>query len=1770
MKPNKDEQKEVLETYDIWLNSYLNGDVKTYDSFLDDEYRFIGSTDNEDFLNKKDTTNFFAATADQLAGKVEIRNSKRTLKKFDELIFITDLFDAYFLNGKDWEYYGKFRFTSTLKKNKEGWCFIYQHFSTPDTKVQKGETIGTEQLAVENRQLREAVKRRTVELEHKNKELKIETALEKVRSRSMAMKKSDELGEVALLLFQQIKSFGINLFGSGFNIWRKEEKVCTSWMAVREDHINDPMQIPMTEDPTWIKFYESRLNGEDFWVKEVGGEELAEHYRYFQTLPAGEEIRKIVESGIPVPTFQINHVANFAHGNLMFITVEPVPEAHDIFKRFAKVFEQTYTRFLDLQKAEAQAREAQIEAALERVRSRTMGMLRSEELTEVASTLFQQVKGLGVPQWACGFSIWEIGDKDFTWYAGSPDGSMMSPCRIPLTEHPVFMSFDESRKRGDELFVNEKEGEIQESHYQYMSTLPGGLGDQLQNMLKSGFTFPTFQIDHLANFSHGNLVFITYEHFPEMHDVFKRFAKVFEQTYTRFLDLQKAEMQARESQIEAALEKVRSRSLAMQKADELQEVVTIVVEKLTELDVILDANGVILCTYFNDSKDVRHWIVSPDYTFSGSYLLPYFDHPIFNESWKFKESGIPYSSTAYSVEEKNSFFEYAFEHTDYRHFPDEFKHWVFQNGKHILSFAWQKNSAILIPSHTGILPNADDEEILKRFSNVFEQAYTRFLDLHKAEAQAREAQVEVALERVRSRAMAMQDSSELSEVISTVFSELTNLDFTLTRTILWLFDEKSKSYEVWLANSEVDKSPESFQNPVIHPYHKRLFKAWKERRRKWVYELKGEEKKKLDQYLFGMPDLAKMHDEVKKGVMAPERIINSFSFHDFGALQADGLKELTEENLDILYRFSKEFDITYTRFIDLKKAETQAREAQIELGLERVRARAMAMHHSDELHELVGTVFTELTKLDLELSRCLILIFNQKTKSSRWWLANPEGTSAPRNYFVKYHDHGPYLDYLSAWQEKRTKWEYILEGTAKKEWDDFLFTETELSQLPDFAKSGMQSQKRVLLSNSFNLFGCITLESSEPLSDDQFEILLRFAKVFDLTYTRFNDLQKAETQAREAQIEAALERVRSKALAMQNSGDLLEVANVLRDQMGNLGQPELESSIVHLYNDGSRTFEAWYAYRPPDNPGGEIVTGTGYISTDSSAWSKETMSKYQSSDNEYTIVSKGKKLVEWYNVLSKVAPDTLAYDDNGNMIVPKILFYHYSKFSGGSLLLISNQKPSDEAKELQRKAAKVFNLAYQRFLDLQQAEIRAKEAVKQSSLDRVRAEIASMRSAKDLQRITPIVWSELITLGVPFFRCGVFIIDENEQAIHAYLSTPQGKSLGVLRISFDSSETNRKVVKHWRQQKVYSDHWDKQQFKEWIQSMIDQGQIKAEQQFQAGEAPPESLSLHFIPFTQGMLYVGSSEPLSEDQIDLVKTLAEAFSVAYARYEDFKKLEDAKSHVENTLTELKAAQSQLIQSEKMASLGELTAGIAHEIQNPLNFVNNFSEVSEELIIELKEELEKGEVEEAKLISKDVIQNIQKINHHGQRASSIVKGMLEHSRTGDGVKEPTGINALAEEYLRLAYHGLRAKDKSFNANFKTEFDESLPTINVVPQDIGRVLLNLINNAFFAVDKKSKEGRPDYKPEVTVSTEFSPARGGKGEDQIEISIKDNGHGIPEEIIDKIFQPFFTTKPAGSGTGLGLSLSYDIVKAQGGEIKVETKRTGGTEFKIVLAINT
>ncbi len=646
-------------------------------------------------------------------------------------------------------------------------------------------------------------------------------------------------------------------------------------------------------------------------------------------------------------------------------------------------------------------------------------------------------------------------------------------------------------------------------------------------------------------------------------------------------------------------------------------------------------------------------------------------------------------------------------------------------------------------------------------------------------------------------------------------------------------------------------------------------------------------------------------------------------------------------------------------------------------------------------------------------------------------------------------------------------------------------------------------------------------------------------------------------------VEAAMEKIRNRTIAMQESAEWDEVMQVFFTQMQHLGFDAPAYRVV-LRDSQSGKWNYWFFHRS-----GKRITRSEIPIGDNneapSIYAEENVSG--SNDYEvYEIQSDSKRFQdrELFDQLNDTFDSGESHSKQPDALT---ICAAYAGSTAVEVVGIKTLSASDE--ELIQRLAEVMAQSHTRLLDLERSEIQALEARKQASLDRIRGEVASMRSRDDLNKIIPLVWRELTTLEVPFTRCGVFIIHENDNTITCFLSLPDGKALGFFEMNIKDTELTSRIFESWKDSKVYTEHWDEQRFLKWMNRLIELNHIENRETYQGTAAPPRSLNLHFVPFEQGMLYVGNSAPLESEHLDLIDSLAQVFSVAFARYEDFKKLERAKSAVEETLTELKATQSQLVLSEKMASLGELTAGIAHEIQNPLNFVNNFSEISAELIEELSEEIENKNYREILFIANHLTQNLEKINEHGKRASSIVKGMLEHSRDGNRQKELCDLNILAEEYMRLAYHGLRAKDKGFNAEIIVNLDETLPKVKVVAQDISRVLLNLINNAFYAVSEKARNQPDSYKPTVILSTE-------KVNRRIEIRVKDNGPGIPPEVADKIFQPFFTTKPTGKGTGLGLSISYDIVtKGHNGTLTMitETRENGkaetGTEFVIVIPIN-
>ena len=842
----------------------------------------------------------------------------------------------------------------------------------------------------------------------------------------------------------------------------------------------------------------------------------------------------------------------------------------------------------------------------------------------------------------------------------------------------------------------------------------------------------------------------------------------------------------------------------------------------------------------------------------------------------------------------------------------------------------------------------------------------------------------------------------------------------------------------------------------------------------------------------------------------------------------------------------------HLRIAELEKTLTEnKRELEIEAALERVRARAIRMHNSNELSDVLSVLFEQYDILGISPVFSHLTLFDLKNNKFSYRTTGRKGKRVQAEQKID-------MDAVEAWKESVENWKKGGPDEVNAHMYPYeilpyvfqLFQEI-LSAVPDDAKFYPEDfPNGLFITQGYCKFGYVGFGHTREATPEEKYVVKKMAIEFERLYQRFIDLQATEAQIKEAQVEVSLERVRASAMAMRSSDDVGNATGVLFSELDKLGISLLRCGLI-IINGKEKTMQVWRANTTKDGTVGQV---TGKVSMSIhpmleaayDAWLlKETSLRYDLS---------GENLINYYKALTNHAPQFTQSVTTEKQT--STCFF----FKEGAIFTFTKDPLDEETSSELKKFTAVFGLTYRRFLDLKIAEAQTKEAVKQASLDRVRAEIASMRTTSDLERITPLIWNELTVLGVRFIRCGVFIMDDLQQVSHTYLSTPDGKAVAAFDLPYNTPGNISEILTHWQHKKFYTEYWDQEAYTEFAGNLVKQGVYTSPEQY-LSKLPGGGFYLHFAPFLQGMLYVGNTTQLGEQEIKIIQSVADAFSTAYARYEDFNKLDAAKQQVDQALLDLKQAQKQLIQAEKMASLGQLTAGIAHEIQNPLNFINNFSEVNAELIAEMKAEIGKGNLDEVKVIADNLKEHEEKIHYHGKRAESIVKGMLQHARNRTGQKESTNINSLCDEYLRLSYHGLRAKNKSFNAIMDTDFDESIGRIDVVPQEIGSVLLNLFNNAFYAVNEKKEKLNGTFEPRVIVTTK-------KENEKVVIKVKDNGAGIPQSALDKVFQPFFTTKPPGQGTGLGLSLSYDVIKAHEGAIKAETKEGEGSVFVVELPL--
>ncbi len=1620
-------------------------------------------------------------------------------------------------------------------------------------KVKRTTAILLEETIEELEQKRKAV-------EAQNRELEIEKALEKVRSAALAMKELPDMVDVCHIISDQLELLNVKeIRNVQTAIFYVDKGTYFNYEYYRLHDRSLITEVVYVTHTVSTEFADRMLNkpGELF-AKSLEGAALKEWYAFQQTTNQFDDTHLAIATSLNYYWYSIGSVA------LGISTYAPLNEEEiNLFKRFRNVFELAYRRFIDIEKAIAQAKEARLETALERVRAVAMAMRKPDELLSICEVLYSELDSLGFTDMRNAMiNIYNDEKETFVNYDYS-DAIGKSTNHLHYNIHPAIQKQIKQLRSADNAF---SETIFEGKDLEDMKTFRIEIGEKddprINNSNALYYYFYSIDTGSIGISSFNTLT-------AEKLAILKRFRNVFSLSYQRYIDISLAEAQAKEAKIEAALERVRSRSMGMQKSEELKEVIKIVYQQLTHLKINLDHAGFVVD--YTPGGDWHFWIAD-EQDIPSKISHPYFESVWANQFNEAKGKEIDFFATQLNFEEKNKFYQDLLKHIP--GLTKEAKDFYFGCAGLGASTVLLDDVGLYIENFSGILYSDEENATLMRFGKVFQQTYTRFLDLQKAETQAREAKIEASMERTRTQSMIMQHSNELDDVLRVFHEQIQLLGIHSAFSFLWLPDEEKDKHIFWAIWEENKNNVTVFKNKAINypldrnePATKQCLIDWKGNEPVVSYAVPPE----------GVKNYFAAWQELIDGVetLTPEHFRNGLyyieAFMKYGCFGVMMENDLNESEKKILGRFAIEFERTYTRFLDLQKAEAQAREANIEAALEKVRSRSLAMHGSEELNNVVMILFEKLKELQIPVTAVGLSIYIEGSKDRNIYVCGDFGNSlAINNYLLPYFDH-PITNDLYNVREKEMG--FFVGNYSKEEKNSFyeyVFEHTELKHLPYETKNMILQSKSyaVAMAPAKNSMIAVNDFEGKPLSENEADIVKRFAKVFEQAYIRFLDLQKAEAQAREAMIETALEKVRSRTMAMQRSDELSGTAALLFQEFKKLEQQELIQITIGIYNEVKNEIE----FRATDwKGGGEQIDRPAYGSMDEPTLLKPAVTAWKANAKSLVVELSGEALESWVDYRNKMTGTDLSTKFDGGHRVVSIAFFSKGHLSLSSPLPLA----AETIKTLERFAA-VFDGTYTRFLDLQKAEAQSRESQIEAALERVRSRTLAMQRSDELAETAAVLFRQLIQLGIAPNRLYIGIIEDKNGYTEFWITDEDGSKISsAFKTNLNDNPTFKKMFDGWKQEKkslVIDMHGD--ELKEYFKYLV-----SIHVPFKGGLTQERRMQ-HIAYFAKGFIGIASPDNQSEETRLLLERFAAVFNLTFTRFNDLKiaeghalqaeedliKLQTEKKRAEDALTELRATQNQLIQSEKMASLGELTAGIAHEIQNPLNFVNNFSEVSKELLEEMKTELESGHIEDAKEIMADVIQNLEKINHHGKRADSIVKGMLQHSRSSSGQKELTDINALADEYIRLCYHGVRAKDKSFNANIKTDFNPTLEKINIISQDIGRVMMNLLTNAFYAVDEKKKLNIPGYEPTVTVSTSRSPLLGRGVGGEVSIKVTDNGNGIPQKVLDKIFQPFFTTKPTGQGTGLGLSLSYDIIKAHGGEIKVDTKDGEGSTFTLQL----
>ncbi|HRV87458.1 MAG TPA: nuclear transport factor 2 family protein, partial [Saprospiraceae bacterium] len=1515
----KSAEQEVLEVYQAYINAYLSGDIERMVTDFAEDVVIIGSAGGEIFNNKAEVTQYYKSTANQVAGIVELRNRNLRVQVQGLTALIVEQTDLCVQMDGEWSLYSPFRVTTHLSHKEGQWFIVLQHGSVPDARAGEGEQLNTDDLKAENVRLQEAIKRRTIELEVKNREQEIEASVERVRSKSLAMSQSTEIQQVINTVFEQLGGLGLEMNVASIFIFKEGSKDWEQWVASADTSYSTCFSIPFYDHPIFWDLDKARKAHKAFYTIKYPKKIKDQWFDYAFTHTEYQRIPDQRKAYLLNSEFFLVAFALSAHTGIQLSKYAGdafTEEDQRILQRFSIVFEQAYTRFLDLQKAETQTREAQIQLALERVRAATMSMFRSEDLGKVAQILFLQMQQLGKGLDRAMIPIVDTRTHSANAWMTTEDGAgVKDGIQVSWLGHPVLNEVYEAWLR-EEAFIEQD--------------LVGTRLDEFIHWIQANTTTPYSQnqpkrrVYGYARFSYGMIAIIKSTGITtEERNILIRFAKVFEQTYTRFLDLKKAEAQAREAQIETALERVRAHTMAMHQSSELSATAVILFNQLRSLNLMPENIRVFFSLIDTQSDSAEVWMTSKDGHFRpGSHRIPMLNEKELAQIYQLWKDKVPLLIRDLSGKRLE----------DYHRFLRTLPHVTRDDGfremldhppeRFVLTEASHRFGTIGITSFEPLSVEAGN--LLVRFSKVFEQTYTRFLDLQKAEIQAREAQIEAALERVRAKTMAMHNSEEVGETIVLLFDELTRLGLEKqARCGIGILDE-SKFMELWTASLEQEGQVRLNIGRIDMTKHPLLTagrEAWKNDQPDFIYVLEGEDLIRYFSIINDEPDYT-YHIDLNN--LPGKLIFNEFVFPN-GMLYAFTRDPLSEELVRICRRFATVFGQTYRRYKDLIRVEEQAREAQIQLSLERVRASSLAMKQSDELSDTAMLMAQQIRDLGIAAWGCAFHIYADDDEGDYEWFSSEEGHlpfyKTPREKF--------FLRYYEMRESGETIYIQPFSGEACKAHYEYLLSLPVVGDaLGALRDSGTPLPTHQIDHVVFFQHGYLLFITYDPVPQ-AYDIFRRFAVEFEQAFTRFLDLKKVEEQAREKEIQLALERVRARTMAMQKSDELAEVVQELFRQIRPLDPSAQWGCAILLVDTVREGFHLWFSV--PTNP---LLPVSVFIHHLDNQVINKCWEEYQKGTDQFRIELKEDEKKSWEDHLfSTTEMGKLPPEMQQAIRAEKYVMFSYASMRFGLLEAISHVPISGELNELLPRFAKVFEQTYTRFQDLQKAEAQAREAHIEAALERVRSRSMAMHKSKDLSEVVKLLYKETEAFGISTFGISIAIFqEEDHSAEYWFADNLNSNLLRSYKVPGPGHPVFQQIWKDWKlhllQNNIYLEGSEKSDYDDWILGETEFSKLPAELKQEIKSH--DTVCFTFTYFKYGYFESVDLSVPPEDSAKILIRFSKVFEQTYTRFLDLQKAE-AQAREAQIEAALEKVRSRTIGMRHSDELAEAASLLFREVQ-----------------------------------------------------------------------------------------------------------------------------------------------------------------------------------------------------------------------------------------------